>query len=199
MAASDDALDQLVESLARKTGTFDHAVALLWLRKAGDRGIHMVVEREQVDSSVGKPLGDLGLGIEIVGLVAVEAGVGRQFRPQDLDIFEQLAGIIGAAQAGLPRPGRGMKDRGDAVCDRLPVAVDQRHIDGKIDAGTGHHLPLEGVAMQVDNTWQHLQAACVDAGRTSFRRRIHRDDVAPCDAQRDFNKLSANQRLAAFD
>ena len=28
---------------------------------------------------------------------------------------------------------------------------------------------------------------------------FHRDDVAPCDAQRDFNKLSANQRLAAFD
>ena len=160
----------------------------------------MVVECEQVDPSVGKPLGDLDFGIEIVGLVAeMEAGVRRQFRPQDLDIFEQLAGIIGAAQAGLPRPGRGMKDRGDAVCDRLPVAVDQRHIDGKIDAGTGHHLPLEGVAMQVDNTWQHLQAACVDAGRTSFRRRIHRDDVAPCDAQRDFNKLSANQRLAAFD
>ena len=138
VASRNDALDQLVEGLARETSTFDHAAALLRLRKAGDRGIHMVVECEQVDPSVGKPLGDLDFGIEIVGLVAeMEAGVRRQFWPQDLDIFEQLAGIIGAAQAGLPRPGRGMKDRGDAVCDRLPVAVDQRHIDGKSTPGRG--------------------------------------------------------------
>ena len=55
------------------------------------------------------------------------------------------------------------RDRcGDAVGDRLAVAVDQRHIDGKIDAGARHHLPLEGIAMQVDDARQHQQVAGVD-------------------------------------
>ena len=63
--------------------SFDHAVSLLRLGKAGDGGIHMVVECEQVDSSVREPLSDLGFSIEIVGLVAqMEAGIRRQLRPQ---------------------------------------------------------------------------------------------------------------------
>jgi hypothetical protein len=92
-----------------------------------------------------------------------------------------------------------MKDGGDAVCDRLPVAVDQRHVDGKVDARAGHHLPLEGVAMQVDNARQHFQAACVDAGRASFHRRIHRGDISPGDAERGFNELPGNECLATLD
>jgi hypothetical protein len=58
-----------------------------------------------------------------------------------------------------------MKYGGDAVADRLPVAVGQRHIGGKIDAGARHHLPLEGIAMQVDDPGKHLQAAGVKAQR----------------------------------
>jgi len=55
-----------------------------------------------------------------------------------------------------------VENRGDAVTDRLPVTVDQRHVDREIDAGAGHHLPLKGVAMQIDNAGQHQQAAGVE-------------------------------------
>jgi hypothetical protein len=52
-----------------------------------------------------------------------------------------------------------MKNRGDAISDGLPVTVDQRYIDGKIDTGARHHLSLEGVAMQIDYPRQHQQIA----------------------------------------
>jgi len=52
---------------------------------------------------------------------------------------------------------------GDSVADRLPIAVDQRHIDGKIDAGTGHDLPLERIAMQIDNARQHQEPTGIEA------------------------------------
>ena len=166
VTAGHHARHQTIECVVRKAGAFDHAAALLRLGQAGDGGIHVVVEREQIDPSVGQPLADFGFGIEVVGLMAqVEAGVRRQLRPQGLDGLEQLPCIVRAAQPRLPRPGRGVKHRGDAVGDRLPVAVDQRHIDGKIDAGARHHLPLERVAVQIDDARQHLQAAGIDAER----------------------------------
>ena len=144
---------------------------------------------------------DFGLGIEIVGLVAqVEAGVRRELRPHRLDRLEQLPRIVAAAQARLPRPGRGVKDRGDAVGDRLPVAVDQRHVDREIDAGARHHLPLEGIAMQVDDARQHQQAAGIEAERAAAvvanrpRRSRGRRSAAR------FRRISlAEQRPAAFD
>ena len=74
-----------------------------------------------------------------------------------------------------------MVDGRNPVADRLPVAVNKRHIDRKIDAGARHHLPLEGVAMQVDNARQNQQAAGIDAGRTVTIVRTHRDDLAAAD------------------
>lgn len=56
-----------------------------------------------------------------------------------------------------------MKDRRDAVSDRLPVAIGQCHVDRKIDAGAGHHLPLERIAVQIDDTRQHFQAARINS------------------------------------
>src|SRR5712672_970709 len=56
----------------------------------------------------------------------------------------------------VPGPGRGVIDRGDSVADSLPVAVDQSYIDGKIDTRAGHDLPLERIAMQIDDARQHL-------------------------------------------
>ena len=44
-----------------------------------------------------------------------------------------------------------MKDRGDAVGDRLPVAFQERDVDRKSDARPRHHLPLERVAVNVDD------------------------------------------------
>ena len=55
-----------------------------------------------------------------------------------------------------------MIDGGDAVADRLPVAVDERDIDGKIDAGARHHLSFERVAMQIDDARQHHETARID-------------------------------------
>ena len=60
-----------------------------------------------------------------------------------------------------------MKNRGDAVPGRLLVAVDQGHINRKIDAGAGHHLSFERVAMQVDDSRQHQQVAGIDTERSA--------------------------------
>ena len=147
----------------------------------------MVVEREQVDAAFRQPVDDFAFRVEIVGLVAqMEAGVGGELRPHLLDRLQQFPRIVRAAQAGLPRPGRGVIDGRDAVADRLPVAVDQRHIDRKIDAGARHHLPLEGIAMQIDNARQHQQAAGIDAGRAVAVVRTHGDDLAAGNPQRGF-------------
>ena len=163
VAARHDARDQPIEFLAGKAAALHHSRALLRLVETGDGGIHVVVEREQVDAPVRQPLRDFGFGIEVVGLVAqVKAGVRRQLRPQRLDRLEQLPCTISAAKPGLPGPGGGVKDRGDAVANGLPVAVGQRHVDGKADAGTRHHLPLECVTMQVDDSRQHLEVAGID-------------------------------------
>jgi hypothetical protein len=94
-------------------------------------------------------------------------------------------------------------DSGDAVADRLPVAVGQRHIDGKVDAGARHHLPLEGVAMEVDDTRQHQQATGIDAQRAAAMVRTSGNDVAARDLQRGVGNLVAGflaeQDPAAFD
>jgi hypothetical protein len=200
MPAGNDALDQGIERLVRKAGSFDHAVSLLRLGKAGDGGIHMVVECEQVNSSVREPLSDPGFSIEIEGLVAqMEAGIRRQLRPQCLDRLEQLPGIVRAPQPGLPRPRCSVKDRRYAIGDRLAVAVDQRHIHGKINAGTWHHLPLEGIAVQIDDSRQYLQTVCIDGNRASCLLRAHGDNVAACYAQRGLMKFAAEKGPAAFD
>ena len=125
----------------------------------------MVVEGEQVDTPFRQPIHDFGFGVEIVGLVAqMEAGVGRKLRPHRFDRFQQASRVVAAAQAGLPRPGGGVIDGRDAIADRLPIAVDKRNVDREIDAGARHHLPLERVAMEIDDSRQHQQAIGIDAG-----------------------------------
>src|ERR1700688_553041 len=96
-------------------------------------------------------------------MAQMEAGIRRKLRPQTLDRLEQKPCIFSAAKAGLPGPGCGMIDGGDAVADRLSVAVDQRHIDGKIDAGARHHLPLERITMQIDDARKDQKAAGIEA------------------------------------
>src|ERR1700682_6848834 len=95
-------------------------------------------------------------------MAQVEAGIRRQLRPQGLDGLKQSRGVIAASQARFPGPCRGMKGRSDAISDGLPVTVDQRYIDGKIDTGAGDHLSLEGVAMQIDDPRQHQQIAGIE-------------------------------------
>jgi len=57
---------------------------------------------------------------------------------------------------------------GDAVCDRLTVAVDQGDIDRKVDASARHHLALERIAMEVDDTRQHEKIAGIKLERGGF-------------------------------
>jgi hypothetical protein len=90
-------------------------------------------------------------------------------------------------------------DRRDAVADRLAVAVDQRHIDREVDAGARHHLPLERIAMQVDDARQHQEATGVDAQRSAALIRADRADLTACDPQRGFVDFIAEQGPAAFD
>ena len=130
--------DQTVEFLIGKPGTLGHAVALPRFRQIGNRAVHVIVEGEQIDAAFGEPLRDLAFGIEIVGLVAqMEAGVGRKLRPHRFDRLQQPLRIVAAAQARLPRPGRGVIDGGDAVADRLPVAVGSATSIGKSTPARG--------------------------------------------------------------
>jgi len=94
-------------------------------------------------------------------MTQVEAGVRRELRPQSLDGFEQMPCIIATAKAGLPGPGGGVKNRRDAISDCLPVRYRPAATSiGKIDPGRGMILPLERIAMQIDD----FQATPADAG-----------------------------------
>ncbi|MGY3225599.1 hypothetical protein ACVIM5_006206 [Bradyrhizobium sp. USDA 4512] len=82
-AARHDPVEHVVDGLDGEPGALGQLVALLRLDVA------MVVEGEQIDAAFTEPLNDLGLGLEIVGLVTqVEAGVGGELRPQRLDRIE---------------------------------------------------------------------------------------------------------------
>jgi hypothetical protein len=183
-----------------KPGALDHTAALLRLGKTGDRRIHVVVEGEQIDAPFRQPFDDFRLGIEIVSLVAqMEAGVGGELRPHRFDRLEQSSRIVSAAQAGLPRPRRGVIDGRDAVADRLTVAVDERDIDGEINTGARHHLPLERIAVQIDDTRQHDEATCIDAESAAAGFRTHGADLAARNQQRRILDFVAEQGPAAFD
>src|SRR6266403_2182528 len=132
-------------------------------------------------------------------MAQMEAGIRCELRSQGLDRLKQMPRILRAAQARLPRPGRGMKDRGDAISDCLAVAVGQGNVDGKIDAGAGHHLSLERVAMQIDDSRQHQQVAGIDTERSAPMAGFHGVDFAAGDLHRGFKNFSAEQSPAAFD
>jgi hypothetical protein len=100
VTAGNDTLYQAIEFLVGYAAALHHLRTLPRLGGAPDDGLHVVVEREQIDASVGQPLRDGGFGIEIVGLVAqVEAGVGGKPRPQ------AIASSSALALSPLRRPG----------------------------------------------------------------------------------------------
>ena len=132
----------------------------------------------------------------------MEPRVGTELLAQSLDRGEHSARIVGAAQARLPRPGDAVIHGGDAVAHRLPVAFHQRHVDGKTDAGPRHQLPLECVAVDIDDTGQHVQAARIDAaavaglaadGTDRTVRFVDVDGrVAPCAADQCLSALNSH-------
>jgi hypothetical protein len=193
-------LDQAQEGLARQSRALHHGAELLGALGGlvGDQ--HVIVERHQIDPPLGQPLQDHGLGLEIEGLVAqMKARVGAQPRAQRRDAGQHAVGIVGAAQARLPRPGHAMEHRGDAVGERLPVAVEERDVHGEVDARPRHHLPLECVAMDVHDAGQHHEAVGLDA---PARRRVAADpaDQALLGSQMDCGafQLRADESASAL-
>ena len=104
-----------------------------------------------------------------------------------------------ATQAGLPGQRHGMERGGDPVREQLRLGIGQGHTRVERDAGPGLHLPLERVAVQVDDPRQHPQAACVDRQpgasvprcndaiferQRAFRQATLQEDFAPLDPQR---------------
>jgi hypothetical protein len=59
----------------------------------------VIVERDHVDPAVRQPAHDLGLGIEIVGLVPEMSAYPRQLRSQAFEPGQNGAGIFRSAQA----------------------------------------------------------------------------------------------------
>ena len=92
-----------------------------------------------------------------------------------------------------------MKHGGHAVADGLPVAVKQRQVDREIDAGARHHLPLERVAMEVDDARQHDEPARVDRQRTVPAFGSDGIDVAARRPHRGVLEFLAEQGPAAFN
>ena len=122
----------------------------------------MVVERQQIDAPVGQPLQDFSFGIEIEGLVAqMETGIGRKLRPQD-----SIASSNCLALSALRRPGS--QDQvvpWNTVVMPLLIACRSLSITPHRSENrhrAGHHLPLERIAMQIDDARQHHRSAGID-------------------------------------
>ena len=71
-----------------------------------------------------------------------------------------------------------MESGGDAVGEQLRFGFRQREIGGEIDAGARLHLPLERIAVQVDDAGQHQQAVGVERPGIGRRRTVEPDDPA---------------------
>src|SRR6476646_5957541 len=92
-----------------------------------------------------------------------------------------------------------MKHGGDAVADRLPVAVGKRDVDREIDPGARHDLPFERIAMEVDDARQYPKAARIDIKRGARGVRADGIDIPLRNPQRGFDKLAVDKGFAALD
>src|SRR5262249_56971994 len=82
----------------------------------------------------------------------------------------------------------------------LPIAFEQRHIDRKSDARPRHHLPLEGIAVDVDDPGQDHKAAGVDHP-LGARLRADADDDPGLAIEIDAGLLETapDERATSFD
>jgi hypothetical protein len=123
----------------------------------------VIIEGDGVDPALGKPGDDLVLGVEIVGLVTkMVAGVGPS-RGRSRSMPSRIARAFSAPR----RPPSHdqvtpWKTVSDAVGERLSIAFKQCHVDGKSDSRPRHHLPLERIAVDVDNPGEDQKARGID-------------------------------------
>jgi hypothetical protein len=90
----------------------------------------------------------------------------------------------------------------DAVGQHLPVGIDERDVEVEADARPRHHLPLEGIAMNVDDARQHDEAVSIDAAarrgvaadRADYARRRRQMEGGALErvADEDASALDAN-------
>ncbi len=79
-----------------------------------------------------------------------------------LERIQQIPPRIEAAQSGLPRQRHAMERRGDAVGQKLRLGIVQRDIGGKPDAGARLQLPLERVAVNIDDARKYQKPARIE-------------------------------------
>src|SRR5262245_37880980 len=133
-------------------------------------------------------------------MAQVKSRVRCELRLQRLDRREDRARIVGAAQAGLPRPGYAMEHGGDAVGDCLPVAVDKRDVERDVDARARHDLPLKGVAVNIDNARKQQETSAVECpGAGLIRTDGGNEPVARADVNGRILEAIFDQDLCAGD
>ena len=68
-----------------------------------------------------------------------------------------------------------------------------------MDSRARHHLPLEGIAMQIDDARKYQEIAGIDRAGRTFDSAAESDDGAVCDRERGLDNLFAEQRPAAWN
>ena len=68
-----------------------------------DRSRQVIVEGEQIDASSSDPIGNLGLGVEVIDLLAkMQPVVNKRLVLESLESREESARGLGATKARLP-------------------------------------------------------------------------------------------------
>src|SRR5262245_40365056 len=92
----------------------------------------------------------------------MDARVGQKMRPQPLSCRQDRMHALPRPQSRLPGPGDSMKSGGDAIANKLAVGLHERHVVVEGHARPRHELPLEGIAMNVDQAGQDEHTAGID-------------------------------------
>ena len=71
--------------------------------------------------------------------------------------IQQSPPALQATQTRLPGQSNAVKRGGNAVGEQLRLGIVQRQGSGETNAGAGLKLPLERIAMNIDDTRQHQQ------------------------------------------
>src|SRR5262245_7140628 len=127
-------------------------------------------------------------------MAQMKSCIGGEPRFQQLDCCQDRAGILNAAQARLPRARHTMEHGGDAVSDRLSVAVYKGNVERDINARARHDLPLTSVAMNVDNARQQQEPSGVQrADARTIRTNRGNKPVVRTDMERRILEAAVEQ------
>ncbi len=129
----------------------------------------------------------------------MQPGVDDEVRLEALQRRHEGPEGVGAAQPRLPGERDAVIGGGDAVAEELPVRLQERDVVGKVHARPRHQLPLERVAMNIDDAGQHEGPACVHAVPRGGGGGAHMGDPAVVDRDRGLDQAVRRQNAAVFD